>query len=47
MEKPIYCSAKIKDYIFNNMDSVDYSAKKLSDWMKINLYDPLGYKVYD
>ena len=29
------------------MDSVDFSAKMLSDWMKINLYEPLGYKVYD
>lgn len=32
-EKPIYCSAKIKDEIFKNLSALGYSPAMLNTWI--------------
>lgn len=44
-EEPSYCSAKIKDEIFNLVPELGYSPPMLNTWIMHHIYKPLGYKT--
>lgn len=44
-EKPIYCSSKIKNAIFNKLPSLGYSPTQFNRWIIHHIYEPLAYRV--
>ncbi len=46
IQPPSFCTAQLKNVIYNRLHEVDYSPLMMFNWMNTYLYKPLGLKMY-